>query len=93
MSAHSDSLDQPGQGKFLALVIAGLVIGTGVIALYFSFGAEGWELNQDLARSGFTGLDDLGALWASNYSIGFIVAGLVAMVALNSQAWRFTGGY
>ena len=93
MSALNESLDQPGQGKYLALVIAGVLIGSGVIALYFSFGADGWELGQDFARSGFTGLDDLGPLPASSFSIGLIATGIVMMVGLNASAWRNTGGY
>ena len=93
MGTNTESLDQPGQGKYLALVIGGLLVGAGVVALYYSFGAEGWQLNQDLAQSGFSGLDDIGALPASAYSLGLIAAGLVMMVALNATAWRNTGGY
>lgn len=78
---------------YLLLVPAGLSLGLGVILLYYSFGWEESHLNQNLAGAGFTGLDNIGPLSAVDFSIGLIVLGLVTMVFLNANAWKYTDGY
>ncbi len=88
MSEREDSTN-----LYLLLVPAGVCVGAGIVLLYYSFGwDQGW-LNQDLAGAGFTGLDNIGPLPAVNYSIGLIVLGVVAMVFLNANAWKYTDGY
>ena len=85
---------ESSQTRYLALVPAGLCVGLGIVLLYYSFGWEASYLNQDLAGAGFTGIDNLGAMWGANYSFGLIAMGLLAMVWLNSGAWKHTeGGY
>lgn len=92
MSDHSDT-PSDGSTTYLLLVPAGLCLGTGIMLLYYSFGWEGGHLNQDLAGAGFTGLDNLGLLSAADISFGLIVLGLISMVALNANAWKYTDGY
>lgn len=87
------------------LIGGGLVLGYGVMALPLSFGWTGGDcadqyaeghpmgLNCDIEAVGYTGLDNLGTLPASDYSIGMIVAGFLLMVAINASMWRRTGGY
>lgn len=93
MSAPAAETSTGNQNLYLLLVPAGLSVGAGVVLLYYSVGWEQGDLNQNLAGAGFTGLDNLGALWAMDFSLGFIVLGVVTMVALNASAWKLTGGY
>ena len=82
-----------GSPTFLLLVPAGLSLGIGIVLLYYSFGWEDGWLNQNLAGAGFTGLDNIGPLSAIDFSLGFIVLGLITMVFLNANAWKYTDGY
>lgn len=86
------------------LLGGGLVLGFGVLALPRSFGWVGGDcpqygegmpmgLNCDFEAIGYSAIDNLGTLPASDYSIGMIVAGFLLMVAINASAWRRTGGY
>ena len=77
----------------VGLLAGGLILGFGIRSLYWSFGWPEDCLNCDLARAGFTGLDNLHLLPAADYSIGLVVAGVLVLVALNAVAWRRTGGY
>lgn len=92
MSAAAET-STGNQNLYLLLVPAGLSVGAGAVLLYYSVGWEQGPLNQNLAGAGFTGLDNLGALWAMDFSVGLIVLGVVTMVALNANAWKLTGGY
>ena len=90
--------DQPATNEsnslYLLLVPAGLSVGLGVVLLYYSFGWEVGYLGQHISQAGFTGMDNIGPLSAVDFSIGFIVLGLVTMVFLNANAWKYTdGGY
>lgn len=77
----------------VGLIAGGLVLGFGVVSLYFSFGWPETCLNCDLAQVGFTGIDNIKLLPAADYSIGLVVLGVLVLVALNAVAWRRTGGY
>jgi hypothetical protein len=97
MATEATTTDDDTMGTVMftaGMVIGGLVLGYGIRSLYWSFGWPGQEgLNQNLAHVGNTGIDNLGWLPASNFSIGCIVAGVLIMVILNAGAWRRTGGY
>lgn len=90
---HTD--DESSSLLFMGgLVLAGLALGYGVRTLYWSIGWPGHPcLNCDLANVGASGIDDLGWLPAADYSIGFVVGGVLLMLYLNATAWRRTGGY
>lgn len=74
-------------------ILGGLCLGTGIMNLYWSFGAPTGPLNSDYRAVGFTGLDNLMSFDASDYSIPMVVVGLVCLVYGNTIAWRYTGGY
>ena len=94
MSAPSSRESDGNLAYTVGLIGGGLVLGYGIMMLPWSFGwAEGECLNCDFRGIGFTALDNLTTLPASDYSIGMIVAGFLLMVALNAGAWRRTGGY
>ena len=50
-------------------------------------------MNQRISAVGYSGLDDLRFLSASDYSFGMVVAGVLILVFLNAGAWKRTGGY
>jgi hypothetical protein len=79
--------------KYLLLVPAGLLLATGIVLMYYSFGWDGGPLNQDIGGVGFSGLDNLALQWGSSFSFGLVAAGLLAMVWLNANAWKHTDGY
>lgn len=82
------------QLAWLLLIPAGLVLGFGVIILPWSFGwADGKCLNCDLTGIGYSALDNLGPLDAFQLAPGLITIGVLLLVALNSQAWKYTDGY
>ena len=81
------------------LIGSGVLLGAGIVGLYYSFGYDAGQeafrtpLNSDLGSVGFSGLDNIGLLGAGEFSIAFIVAGILCMVVLNRNAWKSTGGY
>jgi hypothetical protein len=81
------------------LIGAGMLLGTGIVGLYYSFGFDAGQesfrtpMNSNLTEVGFSGLDNIGLLTAGEFSIGLVFAGILAMVILNRTAWKSTGGY
>jgi len=95
MSASSKSGEQEGNLAYLVgLLTGGLILGFGILSLYWSFG---WRtdscLNCDITSVGYTGMDNLSTLPAADYSIGMVVFGVLILVVLNARAWKVTGGY
>lgn len=93
MTDTGETNEQGNIVYLIGLLAGGLCLGFGLLSLLYSFGAPFGSLNQHFEIVGFSGLDDLWLLPAADYSIGFIVAGLMAMVLLNATAWKRTGGY
>lgn len=94
MSASSPQQSDGNILHLVGLLVGGLVLSFGIMALPWSFGWEGHEcLNCDFAGVGFTGLDNIGTLAAADYGPGLIALGLLTLIALNASAWRRTGGY
>lgn len=93
MSEAGEHNEQGNLVYVLGLLLAGLVLGFGLLSLLWSFGSPAGPLNQNFEVVGFSGNDDLWLLPPADYSFGLIVAGAMAMVLLNATAWKRTGGY
>lgn len=94
MASHDHVMEQDGTWIYFGLIAGGLTLAAGLVSLYWSFGWPGQEcLNCNLAAVGSDGVDDLALLPAADYSIGLIVAGVLAMVVLNAGAWHRTNGW
>ena len=91
MGEHEESA--PSNLHYLLLLAGGLLVGLGVVSMYYTFGNPTTDLNGNLLLVGNTALDDIKLLPAADYSFALIAAGLALMVSLNSRAWRYTGGY
>lgn len=91
-SQHAKN-DQPNLPYVFGLLGGALLFGSGVIMLWYSFGIPEGSMGDHLSMIGASGLDEIGTLPTSNYSIGMVLAGALTMVVLNSRAWRYTGGY
>lgn len=90
------SESKPSEGNILytlGLPGGGLLLGFGVLLLYYSFGYEAGNMADNLSKIGASGVDNLSLLDAADYSIGMVVAGAVFMIFLNAGAWKHTGGY
>ena len=86
----------PSNNNYLyvfGLPIGGLLLGTGIVNLYYSFGWDEGPMGQDFSGVGFSGVDNIGLLPAAEYSVPLIVMGVMILVGLNANAWRHTGGY
>ena len=86
----------PGNHKILYVIglpLGGLLLGFGIVNLYYSFGWDGGPMGQNFQGVGFSGVDNIGLLPAADYSIPMVVMGIMVLVALNAVAWRHTGGY
>ena len=70
-----------------------LLMGTGVVNLYYSFGWTGGDLNSNHALVGFSGIDNLSLLPDSNYAIPLVVIGGLCLIIANATAWKATDGY
>ncbi len=93
-NTHSSNSESSAQLFWLLLIPAGLVLGFGIIILPWSYGWDGGEcLNCDFSGIGSTALDNLGPLDAFNLAPGLITLGVLVLVILNSQAWKYTDGY
>ncbi|MEN0062976.1 MAG: hypothetical protein AAGA48_12555 [Myxococcota bacterium] len=94
MSSPQTPKSETSQQLFwLLLIPAGLLLGFGIIILPWSFGWEGGCLNCDFEGIGYSALDNLGPLPAFNLAPGLITLGVLLLVILNSQAWKYTDGY
>ena len=97
MSA-SHTEEKPNTLFAVAYPIAGLLLGFGIVNLYFSFGVDDGnggraEMADNLGTIGFHGFDNIGLLPASDYAIGLVVVGALTLIGMNWMAWRFTNGY
>ncbi|MEZ4316613.1 MAG: hypothetical protein R3F61_03895 [Myxococcota bacterium] len=93
MSDHSAENELGNLKYALGLPGAGLLLGSGAILLWYSFGYPVGPMANNLATVGFSGLDNITLLGAGNFSIGMIVLAALTMVFLNAGAWRDTNGY
>ena len=84
---------QPSNVHYLLLLLGGLLLGTGLVNLYWSFGDPNNDLNGNAAEVGWSALDDISLLPSADLAIPLIFAGVGTMVFLNARAWRYTGGY
>lgn len=93
--AHNtgSSFSNPNLEYVFGLLGGALVFGVGVVSLWYSFGIPEGLMFLHLSELGASGLDDIGRLPASNYSIGLILLGALVMIVLNARAWRSTDGY
>ncbi len=86
----------PSDKKYLymlGLPIGGLLLGTGIVNLYYSFGWDSGPMGQDFSGVGFSGVDNISLLPSAEFSIPLVVMGVLILVGLNATAWRHTGGY
>lgn len=74
-------------------LFGGACAGSGLLALYFSFGSPTGDLNQNVDLIGFSGLDNIQALGAADFAIPMVVVGALSLIFANAVAWRKTGGY
>lgn len=92
--SHETEPEDRVHGLQLALLLAGgLMTGTGLLNLYYSFGWVGGDLNSDFTQVGFSGLNNIGLLPTSTWAIPLVVVGALTLVLANATAWRETGGY
>lgn len=92
--SESSAPNESGQLKYaFGLPGGGLILGFGILLLWYSFGYEGGAMADHLSDIGSSGLDNIGMLDAADFSIGMIIVGALTMVFLNARAWRDTGGY
>lgn len=90
----SDELKNDVNAMHLLLLIAGgLLLGTGLLNLYYAFGWTGGDLNSNFELTGFSALDNIGLLPGAEFHIALVVAGALCMIIANATAWRRTGGY
>lgn len=88
-----NSFSNPNLEYVFGLPGGALLLAVGVVSLWYSFGIPEGLMFLNLSTLGASGLDNIGRLPASNYSIGLILAGAVVMIVLNARAWRSTDGY
>jgi hypothetical protein len=93
MSEQTTPTDEPSNLHYLAILLGGLLVGGGIIGLWYSFGDPSTPLNLNFTHIGWSALDNISLLPASNYSIVMVAAGVALMVFMNAGAWRYTGGY
>ena len=72
---HDTYANEDGNVVYLAgLISAGVLLGVGIVSLYYSFGVDNGQeafrtpMNSDLGAMGFSGLDNLSLLMAGNSS-------------------------
>ncbi|MBW1880017.1 MAG: hypothetical protein JRI25_18200 [Deltaproteobacteria bacterium] len=90
---ETNGVSETFPAHFALFILGGLCVGAGLLSLYWSFGWDGGALNSNYAATGFSGLDNISALDASDYSIPLVVVGISCLVYANAIAWRYTGGY
>ncbi len=94
MASEHETTPERGHGLHLALLlIGGLMAGTGLLNLYYSFGWVGGDFNSDFSQIGFSALDNIGLLPTSTWSIPLLVVGALMMILANATAWKETDGY
>ncbi len=84
---------KPSNLHYLALLLGGLLLGAGVVNLYWAFGRPDGDLNTNFLVTGWSALDDIQVLPRADLAIPLLFAGVGILVFLNARAWRYTGGY
>lgn len=93
MSSHETPTSDNNTYHLVLLVLGGLLLGTGLLNLYGSFGWVGGDFNSNYELVGFSGLDNISLLPNSTWSIPLVVVGALCLILANATAWRETGGY
>ncbi|MGC6494130.1 MAG: hypothetical protein ACON5B_14950 [Myxococcota bacterium] len=105
MSSESQNAPQNQTTFIMLLLSGGMLLGFGILNLYFSFGLDtagvdvgddirNMDFNQHPALVGFNGFDNITMLDAGFWSLPCIIIGAILMVVANATAWEHTeGGY
>lgn len=95
MADHHDAHHHhaPSNTHYLLLLLGGLLIGMGVVSLYFGFGHPDTDLNGDMQIMGYTAIDNIRFMSPAFVGFGLVAAGAATLVFLNARAWRYTDGY
>jgi len=74
-------------------ILGGILTGSGIMTLLFSFGAPFGDFSTSIAQAGWDGIGDIGTLGPFPFAVGMIVTGAAILISLNATAWTKTGGY
>ena len=81
-------------GRTLLWITGGVLVATGMIALYYTFGTPWGDMAENLATVGWDGVGDVEAnpsmLMTALFGLGL---GVPLLVGLNATAWKATDGY
>lgn len=79
--------------RTLGWILGGVLCGTGIMTLLFSFGAEYGDMSTSIAQAGWDGIGDIALTGKAPFAFLCIFLGAPILVGLNATAWKQTGGY
>ena len=80
-------------GRTLLWITGGILVATGVLSLFFSFGAPGGDIATTLDVRGWDAVADLETTTSFPLAMMGLLMGIPLLVGLNATAWRETDGY
>jgi hypothetical protein len=80
-------------GRTLLWITGGVLVATGMISLYYSFGTPWGDMAENLTQVGWDGVADVQSFPAITVALFGLGLGIPLLVGLNATAWKETGGY
>lgn len=79
--------------RTIGWIIGGLLTGSGIMMMIFSFGAKFGDFSTSIAQAGWDGIGDIGVTGVFPFAVLCIVCGGATLISLNATAWKHTDGY
>ncbi len=79
--------------RTLLWITGGVLVATGMISLFFSFGTPWGDIAENLSQTGWDAVADIEGKPSIAITLFGLGLGIPLLIGLNATAWKATGGY